>query len=135
MTLPKEFTDLLNRFGIDRKSLTRIRFGGVIGKQALVGIGGIAGLIAVALKADNLYLLWGCLIGIFILTMGVIFAIGMHGHQHPLEATLEGGEIVVMEHLKHQQGAIKGVGEVPDSPPVLEGIGTKQLEAAKENSG
>jgi hypothetical protein len=48
---------------------------------------------------------------------------GFHGHKHPLEATLEGGEIVAWKYL--EQLAAKGVKTVPDSPNMLEGTGIK----------
>lgn len=132
MPLPKEFFDLLSKFGIDRKSFMKIRFGGVIGKQALVGISGLASLAVVAFRAQNSLLLWGCGAAIFILTVGVVLAIGIHGHKHPMEATLEGGELVVMQHLRHELAA-KGMDQVPASPPVLEGIGNKAITEAKES--
>jgi hypothetical protein len=133
MPLPKEFTDLLSRFGIDRKSLMKIRFGGVIGKQALIGVGGLAAMVFVAGRATkDGPLLWACLIGIFVLAVGVVLAIGIHGHRHPLEATLEGGEIVVMQHLR-QEVAAKGGVKLPPSPPVMEGIGNKPIAEGKES--
>lgn len=123
-------SELLAKYGIDRRSLTRIKFGGVVGKQALVGIMGVVGLIAVVVKAESPYLLWGCGSGIFLLTIGTIISIAIHGHQHPLEATLEGGEIVVMQHLRGELAA-KGMNQVPESSPMLEGIGKKPSEDAK----
>lgn len=133
MPLPKEFVDLFGKFGFDRKSLLKIRFGGVIGKQALVGIGGMAGLIVVALKSQgNPPLLWGCLAGFLLLPIVVVTAMGFHGHKHPAEATLEGAEVVMLQHLQ-QQVAAKGMPELPASAPVLEGIGSKptSMESAK----
>jgi hypothetical protein len=121
--LPKELLQWLQKLGIDQKSLMRIRFGGVIGKQALVGVVGVGGLVVVAARADGL-LLWGSLIGIFVLTILVVLAIGIHGHRHPLEATLEGGEVVVLQHLR-QELAAKGAGQLPSLPPVLEGLGER----------
>jgi hypothetical protein len=134
MPLPKEFVDLFGKFGIDKKSLMKIRFGGVIGKQALVGISGMAVFIVVVLRTQNILLLWGCLAGTLLLSVSAIVAIAIHGHQHPVEATLEGGEIVVMQHLRHEMAA-KGVDmdKIPPEPPIMEGIGKKELREAKEN--
>jgi hypothetical protein len=133
--LPKELSELLGKFGIDQKSLMRIRFGGVVGKQALVGVIGVAGIVYIASRpGTNSTVLAGCLIGIFVLTIFIVLAIGIHGHQHPIEATLEGGEIVVVQHLK-QEFAAKGLGHITPSPPILEGIGQKPtLKDAKEGS-
>ena len=131
-SVPRDFADLLGKFGIDRKSLMKIRFGGVIGKLALVGIGGLGGLTVVAVKADGL-LLWACLIAMLVLALSVVSLIAFHGHKHPLEATLEGGEIVVMQHLRHEAAA-KGMDQVPALPPVLEGLGKKkELTESKES--
>jgi|SRR6266850_497551 len=133
--LPKELSEWLGKFGIDQKSLMRIRFGGVIGKQALVGVLGVAGIVYVASRSGtNSTLLAGCLIGIFVLTIVVVVAIGVQGDRHPVEATLEGGEIVVVQHLR-QEFAAKGMGSIPPSPPILEGIGQKPaLKDEKEGS-
>jgi hypothetical protein len=133
--LPKDLSEWLAKFGVDKKSSMKIRFGGVVGKQALVGVMGVAGIVYVASKSGaNAALLAGCLAGIFVLTIAVVLAIGIHGHQHPVEATLEGGEIVVVEHLR-QEIAAKGMGQIPASLPVLEGIGQKpMLPEAKEGS-
>jgi hypothetical protein len=134
MPLPKEFINLFGKFGIDKKSLLKIRFGGVIGKQALVGISAMAVFIVVALKTQNILLLWGCLVGTFLLAVSAIVVIAIHGHNHPVEATLEGGEIVVMQHLRHEMAA-KGVDadKIPPEPPIMEGMGKKELTEAKES--
>lgn len=134
MPLPKEIVDLLGKFGIDKKSLLKIRFGGVVGKQALVGISAMATIMVVVLKTQNILLLWGCLVAIFLLAVGAIITIAIQGHKHPLEATLEGAEIVVMQHLRHEMAA-KGVDadKIPSTPPILEGMGKKELTEAKEN--
>jgi hypothetical protein len=129
---PKELADLLGRFGVTPKSLMKIRFGGVVGKQALIGFGGVLGIVLVASRAENNLLLWGCLAGIFVVTVGTVLAIGIHGHNHPIEATLEGGELVVMQHLR-QEVAAKGMENIPPSPPVLEGIGYKAIKDAEES--
>src|SRR6266478_1990536 len=119
--LPKELSEWLGKFGIDQKSLMRIRFGGVVGKQALVGVLGVAGIVYVASRSGtNGALLAGCLLAIFVLTIVIVVAIGIHGHQHPVEATLEGGEIVVVQHLR-QEIAAKGMGPLAPSAPLLEG--------------
>jgi hypothetical protein len=129
--LPKELTDLLAKYGVDRKSLTKIKFGGVIGKQALVAISGVVGLAFFAFRAESPYLLWGCAVGIFALSISTVIAIGIHGHRHPIEATLEGGEVVIVQHLRTE--AAKGMEQIPPSPAVLEGMGHKILKDAKES--
>ena len=132
--LPKEFSDFFGRFGISQKSLQRIRFGGVVGKEALVGFATLLALAIVALKAGSTILLWGCLAAIVIVSLFTIGAMAFHGHKHPVEATLEGGEIVALQHLQ-QEFAAKGVGEIPSSPRILEGLGTKALDGATDEEG
>jgi hypothetical protein len=134
MPLPKEFIDLFGKFGIDKKSLMKIRFGGVIGKQALVCISAMAVIIIVALRTQNILLLWGCLVGTFLLAVSAIVVIAIQGHNHPVEATLEGAEIVVMQHLKNEVAA-KGVDgdKIPFTPPIMEGLGKKGIAEAKES--
>jgi len=131
--LPKELTEWLTKFGIDQKSLARVRFGGVIGKQALVGIVGVGGLTYIASRAEGV-LLWGSLVAMFLVITVVVAAMGIHGHNHPLEATLEGGEVVVMQHLR-QEVAAKGTETLPASPPIPEGIGQKPLKNATNAKG
>jgi hypothetical protein len=123
--LPKELTEWLHQFGIDQKSLARVRFGGVIDKQALIGVFGVLGLAYIASRATG-SLLWGTLVAMFVVIIVVVVAMGIHGHNHPLEATLEGGEVVVMQHLR-QEVAAKGASAVLASLPIPEGIGPKSL--------
>jgi hypothetical protein len=133
-SVPKPLTDLLGKFGISQKSLMKLRFGGVVGKQALTVFAGLVVLGVIAFRTDkgNSYLLWGCLVGVVLITLAGLGAMAFQGHRHPLEATLEGGEIVIMQHLR-QEGAAKGVASIPATPPVLEGIGHKTLKEGEGN--
>lgn len=126
-SLPKELNDLLGKFGVSRKSLQRIRFGGVVGKEALVGFGAMVALVVVAVRASSSVLLWGCLGAIILVSLFTISAMAFHGHKHPAEATLEGAEVVAWQHLQHELAA-KEMGEIPPSPRILEGLGTKALD-------
>lgn len=129
--IPNEFQTILAKLGIGQQSIHRIRFGGVVGKQALVTFGGLLGLAVLAFKAHDLILQWGCLIAIGVVTMYGITAMGFHGHKHPVEATLEGAEIIAWKHI--QQGlAIKGAGDVMATPGIVEGMGGPKLEAQEK---
>jgi hypothetical protein len=131
-TISSEFESILAKLGIRQRSIHRIRFGGVVGKQALVAFGGILVLAVVANKTSEPNLLWGCAIGGVALALCTITAMGFHGHKHPVEATLEGGEIIAWKHIE-QNLAAKGLGELPSSNAVAEGIGDRNLEA--QNKG
>jgi len=102
-----------------------------VGKQALVAGLALAGLAAIAVKAGSSLVLWGCLGSITLIAVVAIVAMGFHGHKHPLEATLEGGEIVAWQHLKHELAA-KGVDQFPTDSPVLEGIGQRLIESQQD---
>ncbi len=59
--LPKELSEWLSDLGFGRKSLLKLRFGGVVGKMALVAISFMVVAIVVAYKAEGVSMLWGCL--------------------------------------------------------------------------
>jgi hypothetical protein len=133
MNLPKNFDGLLSQFGIERKSLLKLRFGGVIGKQALMGISTVAGIAIVAIKTDNPILLWGCL-GAMVFSCSLVVVLNAyHAHKHPNESIMEGSEIVLLQHLRNEMAA-KGTKAIPPAENVLEGIGTKKpLKEPKED--
>lgn len=133
-TVPNELQTIWGKLGLSERAIHRIRFGGVVGKQALVAFGGLLGLAVLAFRAGSPLLQWGCLITIGAITIYSITAIGFHGHKHPVEATLEGGEIIVWKHIE-QALAIKGGGEVPPTPAIAEGVGKPKLDAQEKGAG
>jgi|SRR5882724_1772857 len=120
--------ELLSKLGgLKPGSLYKIRFGGVVGKIAFVTSALITPAIVMAYKATaaaiQLYCLgYGALVGV----LG-IGAIVFYGHKHPLEATLEGSQIVALKELQNQYAA-KGLREVPDDRLVAKTIDVKTLE-------
>ncbi len=119
--------DLLSKLGLKPGSLYKIRFGGVVGKIAFVSSALVAPAVVVGYKtADNTVQLcclgYGTLVGI--LSIG---AMVFYGHKHPLEATLEGSEIVALKELQNQYAA-KGMPEIPDQKLVVKTIDVKALE-------
>lgn len=133
-----ELEQFLGKLGVSTKVLQRIRFGGVVGKQALVAVFVALGLAAVAIRTSNPGVLTLCIYGLLADAFLAIVAIGFHGHKHPFEATLEGTEVVAYQHVQ-QQLAMKGAKELVAGPPVLEGLGQKPLAASSSepelNSG
>ena len=133
MPLPKEITDLLARYGVNAQSLIRMRFGGVVGKQSLVIVASMAvfGIIAYESKGAEIVLEF-CAVGAGVIALAGIVMIGIHGHKHPLEATLEGGEIVAVV-----QSAMAAKGMIPPSsaPLTLEGLGVRSISADAPEQG
>jgi len=122
--------ELLSKLGLKPGSLYKIRFGGVVGKIAFVSSALVAPAVIVGYKtADTTVQLcclgYGLLIGI--MSVGAML---FYGHKHPLEATLEGSQIVALKELQNQYAA-KGVSEIPDQPLVAKTIDIKALEDTK----
>ena len=125
--------DLLSKLGLKPGSLYKIRFGGVVGKIAFVSFALVAPAIVVAYKtADNTVQLcclgYAALVG-FLSIGGMVF----YGHKHPLEATLEGIEIVALQELQNQYAA-KGVPEIRDQQLVAKTIDIK-AQGDREREG
>jgi len=119
--------ELLSKLGLKPGSLYKIRFGGVVGKIAFVSSALVAPAVVVGYKTtDNTVQLcclgYGALVGI--LSIG---AMVFYGHQHPLEATLEGSQIVALKELQNQYAA-KDVREIPDQKLVAKTIDVKALQ-------
>jgi len=87
---------IFSRLGIT-KSLQRIKFGGVVGKQTLLGLVGAGMLAAIALRADaQTGLVLGVLAGILLILIAVLnFSFA---NKHPAEAMLEGLEMLAFHH-------------------------------------
>ena len=99
----------------------------MVGKIAFVAFALIAPAVIVAYKTSDTTvelccLVYGALVGI--LSIGTI---AFYGHKHPLEATLEGSQIVALKELQNQYAA-KGVLEIPDQQLVAKTIDIKALE-------
>ena len=92
------------------KSLQRIKFGGVVGKQALLGVTGAGMLTAIALKVGGQpALVLGGLAGGLLILIAILnyrFA-----DKHTAEATLEGLEMIAYQHrnlvLPNQKRCLK----------------------------
>ncbi len=136
--LRAELDKFLSKLGLSSKSLLRVRFGGVVGKQALIAVFVAIGLAVVSRQTTDPNVLRLCVYGLVADAFLGFAVIAFHGHKHPLEATLEGGEVVAYRHVQ-QEHAAKGAGEIVSSPPVLEGLGHKEANstggAEASNSG
>jgi hypothetical protein len=127
--LPKDVAALLNQIGISEQSVQWIRFGGVVGKMTLIALIGVGGTAVIAIKAQSSALLWGCLCVIGIIAVIALVGVCIHGHNHPLEATLEGGQVVALKQIQHAM-ATKEISVIPASSPSIEGSTRKELGGA-----
>jgi hypothetical protein len=102
---------ILSKLGVS-KSLQRIKFGGVVGKQTLLGVICVIGLAAIAWKAEPSAAL---IIAVLVVSVVVLIAIlnFYYAHKHPAEAMLEGAEMLAFQHhalsTKYEESP-------PDSP-------------------
>jgi hypothetical protein len=103
---------VLSQLGLT-KSLQRIKFGGVVGKQTLLGIAGmtVLGVIAWKTNANGIII---ALLAVF-LVLAVAIMNFLYADRHPAEAMLEGLEMVA---LHHQMLAAKTL-EPPSNSPVI----------------
>jgi hypothetical protein len=137
MALPpikEELQNLLRKLGFKPNALYRIRFGGVVGKLALIAFGALATIAVVAYKGSGPYIEWGCLAVIALIGLRGIGAISSYAEKHPNEATLEGLEVLALKELENQFAA-KGFPEIPDQTPVERTltIDTVKLPAERGN--
>ncbi len=120
MALPpikEELQNLLRKLGLKPNALYRIRFGGVVGKVALIASAALAAIAVVAFKGSGPYILWGCLVAIALIGLRGIGAISSYAEKHPNEATLEGLEVLALKEIENQFAA-KGFPQIPDQVPV-----------------
>lgn len=125
-TTMETFEELLARIGIGISKKLQIQFGGIVGKTALVAISVAGSLAVVASRTHDPGVLYACVCALFLIAILTVGWILLYGHKHPMEATLEGAEIVAWQHVQHEQQAAKDLKKIPSpSPPLLEGVGTK----------
>lgn len=120
INLPRPIADLFHRVGISQKSSWRIRFGGVVGKEAWVGSIGIICLCVIAYHSRDAFVERGCFIGVIGLVIFTTFAMAFHGHAHPDQATLEGADMVAYLFTQKEYG-MKGSTAVPEDGAVVSG--------------
>jgi hypothetical protein len=119
--IKEELQGLLRKLGFKPNAFYRIRFGGVVGKLALIAFSALMAVAAVALKGSGLYIHWGCLAVIALIGLRGIAAVSSYAEKHPNEATLEGLEVVALKELETQFAA-KGFPEIPNQAPVARAL-------------
>jgi hypothetical protein len=103
---------LISQIGL---TFRRIRFGGVVGKQTLLGVAGAVALTIIAWRSDPRYA-WIIGISAAILLLTTVILNFVYADRHPAEATLEGGEIIAYHH---EVIAAKNMLEVPKNSPMI----------------
>jgi hypothetical protein len=97
--------ELLSRAGLTSELLQKVRFGGPVGKLALLGIACVVGLCVIAFRTGN-----GtaglCAVLATIVALAVAAGILWYSDKHPDQATLEGMELVVMQQQKFWAEAV-----------------------------
>lgn len=93
----------------------------------------IAGLAIVSRQTTDPSVLKLCSCGVIAIGVLTVLIIAIHGHKHPLEATLEGGEVVAYQHYQ-QELAAKGHKEIVAGSPIPEGLGQKTITAGNASS-
>jgi hypothetical protein len=123
---PASFANLLNQVGVT-KALQKVRFGGVVGKQTLLGIACVIGLAFISWRAEPSAMLWIAIL--VVVLVGLIAILNfVYANKHPMEATLEGAEIIAWQH---HVVASKTAGELPSSNVVPNPEGPPQLPPAQ----
>jgi hypothetical protein len=120
----------ISKLGLS-KSLQKIKFGGVVGKQTLLGLVGVLALAAIARSGGEkdalIIAVLAAVVLILIAVLNYCFA-----DRHPVEAMLEGAEMVA---LHHQVLAAKSEESLPQDSPVIPNPGgaAPQINPSQEN--
>jgi hypothetical protein len=96
--------------------MQRFKFGGIVGKVALVALGGFAATIATAKLTEGM--IQGiCVIGVLAATVLIVKWILDYADKHPESATLEGAEIIVWQQ-QQMMAVAKGMESPPQTIPI-----------------
>jgi hypothetical protein len=98
--------------------LRRIKFGGVVGKQAFVTVVSVLSLGGAVWRIESVALQTACIVLAFAVAMTGLLCMSFYGHRHPVEATLEGTEMVAWQHQVLEVLAAKAAPSIPEGPPV-----------------
>ena len=99
---------VLNQLGITEESAHKFKFGGIVGKVALIALVGLICSVGIAKYTTGLIQLV-LVLGAFATTLGIVGLVLRFGAKHPISATLEGTEVILWQ----QQVIATKFGEVP----------------------
>ena len=124
---PNPILSLLSQAGLSSDFVQKIRFRGPVGKIALVGVILLPSLGGIGIRSSNPGIQGLCAVLATVVGIFVVGGILWYSDKHPDQATLEGMEVVVMQHQKAwAEAAAKGV---PGLPAILPTI--PNLESAR----
>jgi hypothetical protein len=112
--LPKPLQDILAQFGLSQESTHTFKFGGVVGKIAIVTLGGFLATVGVAKYTSGPTQII-CVIAILLTTILTVRWILEYAEKHPTLATLEGAEIILWQQQQIMLAA-KNMPAPPESP-------------------
>ena len=116
--LPEPIERILNS-----KALQKIRFGGIAGKLALIALFGESVAVTVGWRTSNPTVETICVVGGFTFALLIAIGILVFAFKHPSLATLEGSEVIALQHQSQQ---ILAKGMVPQATGsrelIMEGI-------------
>jgi hypothetical protein len=106
--MPEEEPNILERIfsgiGMSKETTKTFKFGGVVGKLAIISVGGIVGVIGVAKYTTGVPQLVSIL-SVLAATLIVIRWTLNYAEKHPISATLEGAEIILWQQQRMLLGA------------------------------
>lgn len=94
--LPKQVQTLLAQFGLSQESVQTVRFGGIVGKVALIALGGFVAVIGTSKYTAGLTQIIS-IIAVLLAMALIIRWIFSYAEKHPESATLEGAEIILWQ--------------------------------------
>ena len=130
--LPKPIKDMLAQLGISQKSMQRVKFGGIVGKVALIALAGLAATVTVA-KFTTGTIQPICTIAVLLAVLLIIRWILDYAEKNPGPATLEGTELILWQHVT--MAAAKGLPSPPVTPVIPDPVHPQPADDHRLDSG
>jgi hypothetical protein len=96
---PNILERIFSGIGISKETTKTFKFGGVVGKLAVISVGGVVGVIGVAKYTSGIPQLVSIL-SVLATTLIVVRWTLNYAEKHPISATLEGAEIILWQQQK-----------------------------------
>lgn len=94
--IPKSLQEFLAGLGISEESIKQYKFGGIVGKVALIAIAGLAAAAGIA-KLTSGYVQAICVVTVLATVLFIVRWIFDYAEKHPQSATLEGTQIIAWQ--------------------------------------
>ncbi len=106
---PEFLQQIFSKLGVSQESTRTFKFGGVVGKLAIVALGGFLATVGVAKYTSGTAQIIS-IICVLAVTLVIVRWILDYAQKHPISATLEGGEMVLWQQ---QQMTLAAKGQLP----------------------